>query len=121
MLRISAAYTPPPPEGFISPVTWGNDAEVTARFTAAGVPAGNIQLARNTYVFEGAMPPSAFLDIFQHYYGPTMNAFAAAEAAGRAAELRAELEALFIAQNQSADPGRTRIPATFLRVTVTRP
>jgi SAM-dependent methyltransferase len=121
VLKISAAYAPPPPEGFISPVTWGNEAEVTARFTAAGVPAGNISFARDTYVFRAAMPTPAFLDIFQHFYGPTMNAFAAAEAAGRTAELRAELDTLFAAQNQASDPGHTAIPATFLRVTVTRP
>lgn len=121
VLKISAAYTPPPPEGFISPVTWGNDAEVLARFTAAGVPAENIGLARDSYVFEGDMPPSAFLDIFQSFYGPTMNAFAAAEASGRAADLRAELETLFTTQNRSEDPGRIRIPATFLRVTVAVP
>jgi SAM-dependent methyltransferase len=121
VLKISAAYTPPPPEGFISPVTWGNEAEVTARFTAAGVPAGNISCVRDTYVFEGDMATPAFLDIFQNFYGPTMNAFAAAEAAGRTAELRNELDTLFAAQNQSPTPDRTRIPATFLRVTVTVP
>jgi SAM-dependent methyltransferase len=121
VLKISAAYTPPPPESFISPVSWGNEAEVVARFTAAGVAADSITCTRDTYVFEGDMPPTAFLDIFQNFYGPTMNAFAAAEAAGRLPELRAELEALFTAQNQSADPGHTRIPATFLRVTVTKP
>jgi SAM-dependent methyltransferase len=121
VLKISAAYTPPPPEGFISPVSWGNEAEVVARFTAAGVPARNIACTRDTYVFEGEMPPAAFLDIFQNFYGPTMNAFAAAEAAGRLNDLRAELETLFTAQNQAATPDRTRIPATFLRVTITKP
>ena len=48
-----------------------------------------------------------------------MNAFAAAESNGRAAELQAELETLFEAQNTDASPGRTVIPATFMRVTVT--
>ena len=47
-----------------------------------------------------------------------MNAFAAAEQNGKAAELQRELEALFERQNQSADKGSTSIPATFLRVTV---
>jgi hypothetical protein len=50
-----------------------------------------------------------------------MNAFAAAEAAGRTAQLRAELDTLFAAQNQSPTPDHTRIPATFLRVGVTIP
>jgi len=58
------------------------------------------------------------VDEFRLYYGPTMNAFAAADSNGRADELFAELDALFRAQNQSTDPDTTRIPATFLRVTV---
>ena len=121
VLKISAAYTPPPPEGFISPVTWGDEAEVTERFTAAGIPAANIGFARDSYVFAGDMPTPAFLDIFRNFYGPTMNAFAAAEAAGRAADLRAELDTLFAAQNQSPDPARTSAPATFLKVMVSVP
>lgn len=120
ILKISAAYSPPPPEGFISPVTWGVEANVVERFTAAGVAANNITFARETYTFRCAYPPASFLCDFRDFYGPTMNAFAAAEASGRAADLHKELEALFIAQNTSGDPGTTSIPATFLRVTVTR-
>src|SRR5207244_1075241 len=60
--------------------------------------------------------PLAFLDAFRKYYGPTMNAFEAAERKGRAAELQKELEELFNSQNKSQDA--TSIPATFLRVTV---
>jgi SAM-dependent methyltransferase len=121
VLKISASYAPPPPEGFISPVTWGNEAEVIARFAAAAIPGESIGFARETYVFRAAMPTPAFLDIFQNFYGPTMNAFAAAEAAGRTAELRTELDTLFAAQNQASEPGHTAIPATFLKVTVTVP
>ena len=55
---------------------------------------------------------------FRRYYGPTMNAFAAAEQNGKAAELQKELEELFERQNQNTN-GATSIPATFLRVTVT--
>ena len=55
---------------------------------------------------------------FRRYYGPTMNAFDAAEKGGRAADLQKELEALFEAQNKSPREGATSIPATFLRVTV---
>jgi SAM-dependent methyltransferase len=121
VLKISAAYTPPPPEGFISPVTWGDEAKVIERFAAAGVPAANIAFDRETWVFNHPGPSSEFLAIFRDYYGPTMNAFAAASASGRAAELQADLEALFTAQNQSPDPGRTAAPATFLKVTVTVP
>ena len=118
ILRISAAYSPPPPEGFVSPVTWGVDDTVIERFAAAGVPADRISLQRDTYRFDYSGTPSQLLELFREYYGPTMNAYAAAAAAGREAELQAELEALFNEQNTNAEPGATSIPATFLRVTV---
>ena len=47
-----------------------------------------------------------------------MNAFEAAEAAGRADALEYELETLFTNQNTSGDGDTTSIPATFLRVEV---
>ena len=118
ILRISAAYSPPPPEGFVSPMTWGIDDTVIERFAAAGVPADSVSLERDTYTFDFAGTPSQLLALFREYYGPTMNAYAAAAAAGREADLQAELEALFNEQNASTEPGATTIPATFLRVTV---
>ena len=120
VLRISSAYTPPPPEGFVSPMTWGVEATVAERFGEAGVPAANVAFARETFTFEYPGPPSGFVDTFRRYYGPTMNAFEAAERAGRAGDLQRELEALFAAQNQSPTADRTTIPATFLQVTVVR-
>jgi SAM-dependent methyltransferase len=118
ILKISAAYAPPPPEGFVSPMTWGVEDEVSERFEAAGIPNDQISFDRDTFTFESSLPPSEFVAQFRDYYGPTMNAFEAAAADGREAELQAELEDLFNAKNES-DEG-TRIPATFLRVTVTR-
>jgi ubiquinone/menaquinone biosynthesis C-methylase UbiE len=116
ILKISSNYTPSPPEGFVSPMTWGVESNVTERFTAAGVPAENISFARDTFTFNFPGTPSAFVDKFRKYYGPTMNAFEAAEKKGRAAKLQKELEELFNSQNKSHDA--TSIPATFLRVTV---
>jgi ubiquinone/menaquinone biosynthesis C-methylase UbiE len=118
ILKISSAYSPPPPEGFVSPMTWGIESTVIERFEAAGVPGRNVSCVRDTYTFNAAVPPAAFLADFRNYYGPTMNAFAAAEQNGKSAELQQELEALFTRQNQSRN-GATSIPATFLRVTVT--
>ena len=118
ILRISSEYAPPP-AGATSPMLWGVEAEVLERFSAAGVAADAVTCARDTFVFEVDEPAPVFLQRFRSFYGPTMNAFAAAEAAGRADELWKELEELFVAQNTSTDPGATRIPATFLRVTVT--
>jgi SAM-dependent methyltransferase len=118
ILRISSAYSPPPPPGFVSPMTWGSADTVAERFTAAGVPAANIHCQPATWTFDVDGAPSEFLHSFRTYYGPTMNAFAAAAETGREDQLQAELEQLFTDQNQSDDPGRTTIPATYLRVTV---
>ncbi len=119
ILKISASYSPPPPEGFVSPMTWGVEDEVIARFTAAGAPEDRISFQRSTYTFDYPGSPSELVAEFKSYYGPTMNAFAAAAADGREADLQAELEKLFNEQNTSED-GTTSIPATFLRVTVQR-
>jgi hypothetical protein len=69
-------------------------------------------------VFAAPVSPTELLGWFREYYGPTMNAFDAAAANGKADELFAELDALFNAQNTADDPTTTSIPATFLRVTV---
>lgn len=117
ILTISSAYSPPPPEGFVSPMTWGMEDHVTERFAGAGVAEGNIAFLRDTYTFNFSGTPAEFVADFRSYYGPTMNAFEAAEADGRAADLQNELEALFAEQNTDRDGGTT-IPATFLRVSV---
>jgi alkyl hydroperoxide reductase subunit AhpC/SAM-dependent methyltransferase len=118
ILKISSAYTPPSPAGFISPMTWGVEKDVIERFTAAGVPLENIAFARETFTFNFSGTPAEYVALFRKYYGPTMNAFEAAEKNGRAAELQKELEDLFTRHNQSQNHGTTSIPATFLRVTV---
>jgi len=118
ILKISASYSPPPPEGFVSPMTWGVEDNVVERFTAAGVPEENIAAERSTYTFNYDGQPAGLVAEFENYYGPTMNAFEAAAADGRQDELRSELQALFEEQNQGN--GTTSIPATFLRVTVRR-
>jgi SAM-dependent methyltransferase len=118
VLRISAAYTPPPPPGFVSPVQWGVEETARARFVAAGVAPEQVRCTRETFIFEMPLPPSDYLGVFRNFYGPTMNAFEAAEAAGRDADLQAELEALFISRNESENPRHTRIPATYLQVEV---
>jgi len=118
ILRISSAYSPPPPEGFVSPMTWGVVDDVVARFTAAGISEENIRCEPDTFVFEAPVSPTEYLTWFRDYYGPTMNAFEAAETNGRADELFAELDALFNAQNTTGDANTTAIPATFLCIEV---
>lgn len=121
ILKISAAYSPPPPEGFISPMTWGVENNVIERFSGAGVPAANVSFARDTYTFEFPDVPARLVDTFRTFYGPTMIAFEAAQKNGRAAELQKELEALFNSQNKSPDKSTTAVPATYLRVSVVVP
>jgi SAM-dependent methyltransferase len=118
ILKISSAYSPPPPAGFVSPMTWGNEGNVIERFVAAGVPGEKISFSRDTYTFRSPGAPSALVADFRNYYPPTMNAFAAAEQGGKSADLQRELEALFARENRSQAKGATSIPATFLKVTV---
>ena len=118
ILKISSSYSPPPPEGFISPMTWGIENNVIERFAAAGVPKDKISFVRDTYTFNYPGAPAELVAAFRNYYGKTMNAFEAAEKNGRAADLLKELEVLFNSQNKSPSKDATSIPATFLRVTV---
>lgn len=118
ILRISSAYTPPPPEGFISPMLWGVEQNVMERFAAAGIPPENISFVRDTFTFNAPYAPAVFVDKFKNFYGPTMNAFEAAQKNGKERDLQNELEVLFKSHNQSTDQNKTSIPATFLRVTV---
>lgn len=118
ILKIASAYSPPPPEGFISPMTWGVEENVIERFGDAGVSADRISFARETYTFEYPAAPTELLAVFREYYGPTMNAYAAAEANGRTGDLQKELADLFTTQNTSPSADATSIPATFLQVTV---
>jgi ubiquinone/menaquinone biosynthesis C-methylase UbiE len=118
LLKISSAFTPPPPEGFVSPMTWGVDTHVVERFGQAGVTRERISMVKDTFHFASPdKSPEQFIDLFRRFYGPTMNAFDAAEKNGRADELLSQLVDLGNAQNQGGDGG-TFIPATFLRVTI---
>jgi ubiquinone/menaquinone biosynthesis C-methylase UbiE len=117
ILKISSAYTPPPPDGFISPMLWGVEEHVIERFVKAGVEKENISFIRDTFTFNTPGTPSELVNCFKNYYGPTMNAFEAAEKNNKALDLQHELEALFNSQNINTTGG-TSISATFLKVTV---
>ena len=118
ILKISSAYSPPPPEGFVSPMTWGVEHNVIERFSGAGIASERISFLRDTYTFEFPDTPAKFLNTFKNFYGPTMNAFEAAGKSGRANDLQRELEELFESQNKSSGKDTTVIAATYLRVTV---
>ena len=118
ILKISSSFTPPPPEGFVSPMLWGDETHVISRFENAGIARENISFKRDIYTFNFNASPSEFVSMFKNYYGPTMNAFEAAAANGKTQELQRQLEELFERQNLSKSPTRTSIAASFLRVTV---
>ena len=120
ILKISSAYTPAPPEGFISPMLWGVENNVIERFEKAGAAKENISFIRDTFTFNAPYSPTELVSNFKNYYGPTMNAFEAAEKNDKATDLQQELENLFSSQNKSSTENTTSIPATFLRVTVIR-
>jgi ubiquinone/menaquinone biosynthesis C-methylase UbiE len=118
LLKISSSFTPPPPEGFVSPMTWGVDTHIIERFGQAGVPKEKISMVKDTFYFRSPdKSPADVIESFRRFYGPTMNAFEAAEKNGKTEELREQLVGLAESQNESTD-GSTSIPATFLRVTV---
>jgi hypothetical protein len=118
VLKISSAFTPPPPEGFVSPMTWGVESHIIERFVQAGVPKEKISMVKDTYYFASPdKSPTQFIDLFETFYGPTMNAVEAAQKSGKAEELHNQLVELAEAQNKSGDVG-TLIPATFMRVSV---
>jgi ubiquinone/menaquinone biosynthesis C-methylase UbiE len=118
LLKISSSFTPPPPEGFISPMTWGVESHIVDRFGQAGVPKENISLVQDTFYFTSPNSgPAQLIESFRRYYGPTINAFEAAEKNGKVEVLHRQLVELANAQNKGTN-GSTSIPATFLRVTV---
>ncbi len=82
ILKSSSSYSPPPPEGFISPMTWGVENNVIERFAAAGVPEEKVSLARDTYHFNFPGPPFELLAAFRTYYRPTMDAFRSERSTG---------------------------------------
>ncbi len=118
LLKISSAFTPPPPAGFVSPMTWGVESHVVERFTQAGVDERNLSMTRDTFHFVAPdKSPSDLVELFRRYYGPTMNAFEAARVGGREEALHAQLLDLANEQNRATD-GSTSISATYLRVSV---
>ena len=85
--------------------TWSSD------LPARAFRRDKVSFVRDTYTFNFPSPPSEFVDAFRNYYGPTMNAFEAAEKNGRADDLKKELEALFESQNTA----RARMSPPFRR------
>jgi len=118
LLKISSAFTPPPPEGFVSPMTWGVEDHIIERFEQTGIPKEHISMAKDTYYFaHSEKSPTEFIELFERFYGPTMSAVDAARKNGKEEELHKHVVELANVQNKSR--AGTFIRAAFLRVTVT--
>jgi hypothetical protein len=99
-------------------MTWGVEPHIVERFEKAGVAKDNISMEKDTFLFRAPdKSPAEVIELLREFYGPTMNAFDAADKNGKTDELKRQLVALAEAQNTKAGGG-TEIPATFLRVTV---
>ena len=114
MFKLTGSHVPPPP-GMSSPVLWGDEDTVRARF-ANGVSALNTR--RRLYPVHYPLPPAEVVAFFRTYYGPTNRAFAALDAAGQAA-LASDLEAHWSEANL-AGHGETRVEAEYLEVVAVR-
>src|SRR5258708_12712489 len=69
LLKISSSFTPPPPEGFVSPMTWGVESHIVERFGQAGVPKEKISMARDTFRFVSPDKGSAdLIESFRRFY-----------------------------------------------------
>ncbi len=118
LLKISSLFTPPPPKDFVSPMTWGVESHIIERFGSAGVPPEKISVGKDTFYFTSPdKSPQRFIETFEAFYGPTMNAVDAARESGKLSELHNQLVEMANAQNKSTDSG-TLIPATYMRVRV---
>ena len=76
LLKVSSAFTPPPPEGFVSPMTWGVDTHIVERFGQAGVPQEKISMVKDTFHFVSPdKSPAHFIDSIQAILRPDHERF----------------------------------------------
>jgi SAM-dependent methyltransferase len=57
LLKIGSSFMPPPPEGFVSPMTWGVDTHIIERFGGAGVPEEKISMVKDTTFYRLTRAP----------------------------------------------------------------
>jgi SAM-dependent methyltransferase len=105
----------PPPAIFPSPVLWGVEDEVRARF---GDMVSDLQTTKRMFPFRYPFGPEEVADFFIAYYGPTVRANAALEGEAREA-FRNELIAHWAAANTATD-GTTAVEGEYLEIVATR-
>ena len=110
MLRAHTAAVPPP-SGVPSPLGWGQEDVVQARF-CAGVR--SLTCTRRTLELRFPFPPAAVTEVFATCYGPTVTTLRATDPDG-ASRLREELTRLFQEHNLAND-GTTVVAGEYLDV-----
>ena len=113
LFKVLGKYLPPP-AGAKSPALWGTRARLTEMFAAA---AASIKAEPRNFMFR-YRSPEHFLDVFKTYYGPTLKAFAALDAANQAG-LRKDLLALIGSMNRAQD-GTMVVPSEYLEIVITK-
>jgi SAM-dependent methyltransferase len=113
MFRVQAKYVPPAP-GISSPLLWGTEDGARLRL---GMRCSALTLTRRMAIFEYPFAPAQVVAEFEHYYGPTVRAFATLDDAA-AAKLRGELTELWEQHNRAGD-GTTRVESEYLEVLAT--
>jgi SAM-dependent methyltransferase len=114
MFRATAPYMPPPPEGFVPPVMWGEESHVRGLFAEHGV---ELSFELRSVEFEGESV-EAWVHKDETILGPSVMAKAALEEQGRYDELRRDVIGIYEGFNEASD-GSFRAPAEYL-VTVAR-
>jgi len=106
----------PPPAGIPSPVLWGDESTVRARFSE-GI--AELRTASDYYPsWEYPFDAPQVVELFRQFYGPANRAFASLDADGQAG-LRRDLEQHWSANNRSTN-GTTCVEAEYLQVIAVR-
>ncbi len=113
MFKMISSYLAP--SGMPSPVLWGDEETVRARF---GDGVSDLCLQPRHYTFDFPFPPAQVVDFFATYYGPTNQLFASLSRDAYQ-DLHAELEALWFSHNR-ANHAMTVVEAEYLEVIGTR-
>jgi SAM-dependent methyltransferase len=118
LLKISSSFMPPPPEGFVSPMTWGVDSHVFERFAQAGVRKEKSPWSRTAGTLRRRTKSSAGHGIFYSILWPNDECRRSGAKTGKLDELHGQLlELRNLGRIRLSPVAAPSIPATFLRVT----
>ena len=110
LFKVIGAHVPPP-AGVQSPALWGTEAHLRELFG----PRATVRSERRNFNFR-YRSAAHWIQVFRDYYGPTLKAFAALDAAGQRA-LERDIATL-LAQSNAAGPSSLVVPAEYLEIVV---